>query len=202
MNRLQAALRDNLRIVITIAALIVLLIVWQFGWMSPEAGKINADHAAAATDQTTLDGLRLELAELVRESHEVQRELPYLKRFPTEIPPAPQYGVLVDEIQALEEATNVDVNPLSVSKVPPAASGITAIPVSIQVSGGHDQLIQFLDGLTGTGRHRIKRLVTVQSFDLQGPGPNVLSSSEAQYSASIAATAYTTAVAAPAGATT
>jgi Tfp pilus assembly protein PilO len=163
--------------------------------MSPEAGKIASDQATAATDQTTLTGLRLQLAELIRESQEVRKELPYLRRFPKEIPPAPQYGQLVHELQNLEEVTDVSVNPIELSKVSLGVSGVTPIPLSLEVSGGHDQILLFLEGLTGTGPYKIQRLVTVQSFSLNGSSPNILAHSEVQYSASIAATAYTTGVA-------
>lgn len=198
MNQVTSFLREQIRIVITVAAVIVLLIVWQFAWMSPKASEVASDHVTAATDQTKITELDLEIETLIQESEQVRHELPYLKRFPEEIPPEPQYGVLVHEIQNLEEQTDVVVNPLSVPQVQLSASGITTVPVNLQLAGGHDAILAFLAGLTGTGPHAIERLVTVQSFSFSGANPNVLASSDAPYAASISATAFTTAIAPPA----
>lgn len=201
MNQLVSVLRTNIRIVITVAAVLVLLLVWQLAWMSPKASEVASDRSTAIADQARVTQLDLQIQTLVEESRQVRHLLPYLKRFPSEIPPQPQYGQLVHEIQDLEQETGVSVNPLSVPRIALATTGVTAIPVNMTLSGGHDAILSFLAGLTGSGPHAIERLVTVQSVGLQGNG-DVLASSNAPYTAGLSCTAYTTAtspVLAPAG---
>jgi hypothetical protein len=203
VNDLTAFIRLHVRSVATVAGLVVLTMVWWLGWMTPTAHETAAAYQTAANDQTTIIALRGQIARLILESERVRHELPYLKRFPAEIPPSPEYGELAVEIQDLEQETGVQVTSLGLPPATtPAGSVVATISLGISVSGGHDDLLAFLGGLTGTGPHAIKRLVTVQSFGLNGGQGDVLASNEASYTASIQATAYTTATSAstsPAG---
>jgi Tfp pilus assembly protein PilO len=196
MNRLGELLRNNVVTVSAVGALLVLLLVWQFAWMSPKAAEVASDRQTVVADQVRITQLDLQIETLIQESEQVRHLLPFLRRFPQEIPPQPQYGVLVHEIQNLEQQTGVSVNPLSVPHIQLGTSGVTSIPVNMSVAGSHDGILAFLAGLTGTGPHAIARLVTVQSFALNNGGAttDVLAPSSAPYSASLSCTAYTTAV--------
>ena len=171
---------------------IVLLIVWWFAWMSPEANKLASVNQQVANDQTTVTRLGTELAGLKVEKNLVLHELPYLKKVTTAIPPTEDPPGIVDSINTLANQTNCDL--LSVTPAdtpsPSGTPGLSVITVSISLSGVHGDVFTFLRNF-----YKMKRLMTINSVSLSpsSSNANILAGGDGQqYTVTITADAYTT----------
>jgi len=170
----------------SIIVVLVALAGWWFGWMNHESNKLASIHQQQATQQATVASLSLELKTLRDEAKRVRAASPFLKRFGAAIPADPDAPALVVQVYRLAQKDGVTLASITDDTLDPVGTAYSTMPVSLSVSGPHDALLQFLDGL-----YRLPRLLTIQSFSLTGPG-NVLASGAASYSAGITATAYTT----------
>jgi Tfp pilus assembly protein PilO len=196
MNRLQGINFDLLKskvVLITTGIVIVLLIVWWFAWMTPEASKLATVQQQITADNTTATQLNMELILLKAEKKLVLRELPYLKKVTTAIPPTEDPPGIVDSLNTLANKTRCDLLSVTPSNVPSPSSvtGLSLIGVSFSVTGVHKNLFAFLKGF-----YSMTRLMTINnvSFAPGGTTPNILAVGDGQpYSMSVSATAYTTA---------
>lgn len=180
----------------TIIAVIVLAAAWWFAWMTPEGHKLATLDTQKTTLQSQQSLLQTELTSLEQEAKVVHRELPFLKSFQVSIPATPDAGVLVDQLYALSRSTatvmtsvtdNTIVAPTGPGGAASTATGYSDVPVSISLTGSHDGVLAFIQGL-----YSLPRLVTIQSISFTGPGNLNTASKSAPYGASITATAYTT----------
>ena len=196
MNRLQSINFDLLKskvVLITTGIVIVLLIVWWFAWMTPEASKLATVQQQITADNTTATQLNMELILLKAEKKLVLRELPYLKKVATAIPPTEDPPGIVDSLNTLANKTGCDLLSVTPSNLPSPGSvtGLSLISVSFAVTGVHKNLFAFLKGF-----YSMTRLMTINnvSFAPGGATPNILAVGDGQpYSMSVSATAYTTA---------
>lgn len=174
-----------------IGGLILLLLIWWFAWMSPEANKLTTVQAQQTQLNQQVEQLQAKITQLQQESAQVQKELPYLVRYTAAAPPTPEQGLIVNQILALSKRTGVDLSSISDNTVsPPAvAGGLSTIPVDLVVSGNHSQVLNFLNGF-----YQLPRLMTISTLalDASGGSPNILDVNDgASYSLTMAATAYT-----------
>src|SRR5271165_2399549 len=197
MNRLRSVNLDLLKsktVLIVAGGVIVLLIVWWFAWMAPEGNKLASVQAQAASDQVTVNQLNAELAALKVERALVIRELPYLKKVTTAIPPVMDPPGIVDQLDALALTTHcklLSVTP-SDAVTPSGVVGLSIIPVTFGVQGTHREVFLFQNGI-----YTLKRLMTINTISLaSGNNPNILAVNDGQgYTMTISANAYTTYVA-------
>ena len=195
MNRIRGFNLDLLKskIVLGVAGgVIILLIVWWFAWMTPESNKLSTVQAQVTSDQTRVSQLNLELASLKAEQKLVLRELPYLKKVTTAIPPTEDPPGIVDSLNNLATATNCDLTSVTPadSLSPSGVAGLSDISVSFAVSGTHKSVFEFLKGFYSMGR-----LMTINTISLgaAGSNPNILAVNDGQqYSMEVSAVAYTT----------
>jgi Tfp pilus assembly protein PilO len=196
MNRLQAInlglLKSKVVLIVT-GIVIVLLLVWWFAWMTPEASKLTTVQQQVAADNTTVTQLNLELIALKAEKKFVLKELPYLKKVTTAIPPTEDPPGIVDSLNTLANKTGCDL--LSVTPAnfpsPSGVAGLSVIAVTFSVSGLHKNVFAFL-----TDFYTMKRLMTISNVSLApgGTAPNILAVNDGQlYSLGVTATAYSTA---------
>ena len=168
----------------SLLAVIGLGLAWWFVWMTPQAQKLTSVRAQQAQATATRGSLLMQLRELQQDSKEARSAAAYLKRFNAAIPSTPDAPGLVVEVYRLAQRDGVQLSSITDNSLVPA-SGYSSIPVSIEVSGGHDQVISFVSGL-----YRIDRLLTIQGLSISG-AQNINQSSAATTSASVSATAYT-----------
>lgn len=197
MNRFGQVNFSRLRSPVTIgviAGVIVLLIVWWFAWMTPEASKLTTVNQQASQLSATTQQLNIQIAALERESATVQKELPFLAKFATAVPPTADPGGLTNAFFALSIKTKVTLLSVTDNTVsPPAAAGaLGTVPVAVAISGTHANVFAFLQGI-----YTMARLVIINSVGLSPSGgvggPNILATHDGQvYSASISGTAFTT----------
>jgi len=198
MNELRGLNFDLLKskvVLIVTGCVIILLVVWWFAWMTPEANKLTTVQQQVTSDQSTVAQLNTELASLKAESKLVLRELPYLKKVTTAIPPTEDPPGIVDSLNSLANQTGCDL--LSVapanSPSPSAVADLSDISVSFSVSGTHQNVFAFL-----TDFYAMKRLMTISAVSLSpgGTSPNILAAGDGQqYTMTVSASAYTTYVA-------
>ncbi|MGO9583522.1 MAG: type 4a pilus biogenesis protein PilO [Acidimicrobiales bacterium] len=195
MNRMPSLNLDLLKskvVLIVTGVVILLLIVWWLAWMTPESNKLTSVQQQVSADQTKLTQLNLTLESLKAEKKLVLRELPYLKKVTTAIPPTEDPPGIVDSLNNLATATGCDL--LSVtpadSPSPSGVAGLSNISVSFSIAGGHKNVFQFLKGFYSMGR-----LMTINTVNLSAAGsnPNILAVNDGQeYSMTVSAVAYTT----------
>jgi Tfp pilus assembly protein PilO len=203
MNKMRGINFDLLKskvVLVVTGIVIVLLIVWWFAWMTPEANKLTTVQQQVTSDQLSVSQLNEELASLKAEKKLVLRELPYLKKVTAAIPPTEDPPGIVDSLNSLANKTGCDL--LSVtpadSPSPSGVPGLSIISVSFSISGTHGHVFAFL-----TDFYAMKRLMTISSVSLSpgGANANILSVGDGQqYAMTVSADAYTTYVA-PAGTT-
>jgi Tfp pilus assembly protein PilO len=195
MNRMPSLNLDLLKskvVLIVTGLVILLLIVWWFAWMTPESNKLTSVQQQVSTDQTKVTQLNLTLRGLKEEKKLVLKELPYLKKVTTAIPPTEDPPGIVDSLNNLATATGCDL--LSVtpadSPSPTGVAGLSAITVSFSVAGSHRNVFEFLRRFYSMGR-----LMTINTVSLSAAGsnPNILAVNDGQqYSMTVSALAYTT----------
>ena len=198
MNRVPSLNLDILKskvVLIVTGCVIVLLIVWWFAWMTPEANKLAAVQQQVTTNRTQLTQLNLELAALKAESKLVQKELPFLQKVTAAIPPTEDPPGIVDSLNTLANKTGCDLLSVTPADTPSASgvAGLSDISVSFSISGTHKDVFAFLSSF-----YKMTRLMTISSVGLSpaGTNPNILAVGDGQqYTLSVSADAYTTYVA-------
>ena len=171
---------------------IVLLIVWWFAWMAPEANKLASVNQQVSMDQTRVNELTAELAALKAEKKLVLKELPYLKKVTTAIPPTEDPPGIVDSLNTLANQTSCDLLAVTPADTPSPSGtpGLSVISVSVSVSGIHGNLFSFLRNF-----YKMKRLMTIGSVSLSpsSSAANILAGGDGQqYTMTLTADAYTT----------
>jgi Tfp pilus assembly protein PilO len=136
--------------------------------------------------------LNAELVALQAEKKLVLKELPYLQKVTTAIPPTEDPPNIVDQLSTLADKTHCklgSVNPADVVS-PSGTVGLSIIPVTFTVSGTHQAVFVFLKDF-----YTLQRLMTISTVALApgGTSPNILAVGDGQpYTLSVSATAYTT----------
>lgn len=179
----------------SIIGVIVVALIWWFFVMTPASNKLSSVNQQKASDQSQIASLTSEIAALKIEDAQVTHELHYLQVFQLAIPTIPQSGILTEEIYDLSRTTHTHMSSLDDGTVDsPLSNGVgySTIPVSISISGGHNDVLSFIAGL-----YTLPRLVTIQSVNLStGSGVNLnTDTNKNAVTATILATAYTTFVA-------
>ena len=195
MNRIGSINFDLLKskvVLIVTGAVIVLLIVWWFAWMTPESNKLTAVRQQVTADQGNVTQLNLELVSLKAEKKLVLSELPYLKEVRAAIPQTEDPPGIVDSLNSLANQTGCDLLSVTPSDTPSASgtAGLSIIGVTFSVTGIHSDVFAFLNGF-----YKMKRLMTINSVSLAagGTSANILAAGDGQkYTMSITAAAYTT----------
>ncbi|MGA3353190.1 MAG: type 4a pilus biogenesis protein PilO [Acidimicrobiales bacterium] len=198
MNGLRGVNLDLFKskvVLIVTGAIIVLLIVWWFAWMTPEANKLSTVQAQVSQDQSNVSNLNLELASLKAEKKLVLKELPYLKKVTTAIPPTEDPPGIVDSLNNLANQTGCSLLSVTPSDVPNPSTiaGLQQISVTFSVTGIHSAVFAFLNGF-----YQMKRLMTISNIALSSTdaSQNVLAAGDGQqYNLNVSADAYTTYVA-------
>src|ERR1019366_8240736 len=145
MNRLQGIsfglLKSKVVLIVT-GIVIVLLFVWWFAWMTPEANKLTTVQQQVTADNSMVTQLNMELIALKAEQKLVLRELPYLKKVTAAIPPTEDPPGIVDSLNTLANKTGCDL--LSVTPAnfpsPSGTAGLSVISVSFSISGTHKNI--------------------------------------------------------------
>lgn len=171
---------------------VVLLIVWWFAWMAPEANKLASVNAQVTTDQQQVAQLNAQLQSLKAEKKLVLRELPYLKKVTTAIPPTEDPPGIVDSLNTLATQTNCDLLAVTPADTPSPSgvAGLSDISVSFTLSGVHGSVFTFLRNF-----YKMKRLMTISSVTLtpSSSNANILAGGDGQqYTLTVSADAYTT----------
>ncbi|MGD1012388.1 MAG: type 4a pilus biogenesis protein PilO [Acidimicrobiales bacterium] len=195
MNRLRHFNFEVLKskaLLITTGCVIVLLVVWWFAWMTPESNKLSTVQNQVTLDQGMVTQLNLQLAGLKADKAYVQRELPFLKKVTTAIPPTPDPPGIVDSLNTLATKTGCTLLSVTPADAPSATTigGLYSISTSISITGSHKAVFAFLSGF-----YSMPRLMTITSVALSSTvtTPNILAVNDGQaYSMSIDAMAYTT----------
>lgn len=157
---------------------------WWFAWMSPQSAKLASVREQQVQAEASRSALLFRLEELQQDAKQATAATAYLSRFDRAIPAYPDAPGLVVQVYDLATRDNVKLLNITDNSLI-ADGGYSTIPVSIDVSGGHDDVLAFVKGL-----YSIPRLLTIQTLSLSGAG-NVNQSSSVSTTATISATAYT-----------
>lgn len=198
MNQLRSLNLDVVkrpRVLAAIGGILLLLIVFYFAWWSPEGHKLSSVKTQELSQATQITTLQANLRQAELESEFVSKYQTYLSFFSNQVPVLPEEGQLVYELGRLSNADGVDLTSVSadttVAAVPPAT--LSTIPVSMTVTGAHDNILRFLAGI-----YTLPRLITIQSIQPSPTGAssgagssyNVLRHDSTAFSIAISGTAY------------
>jgi Tfp pilus assembly protein PilO len=137
--------------------------------------------------------LNAELIGLKAEKKLVLKELPYLKKVTTAIPPTEDPPGIVDSLNTLANQTGCDLLTVTPADTPSSSGspGLSVIAVSLSISGPHSNVFAFLRDF-----YKMKRLMTISSVTLSpasSTSANILTGGDGQkYGMSLTADAYTT----------
>jgi Tfp pilus assembly protein PilO len=195
MNRLGSINLDLLKskvVLIVTGAVIVLLLVWWFAWMTPESNKLTTVNAQVAADNSTYQQLNAKLIGLRAEKKLVLSELPYLKKVSSAIPATEDAPGIVDSLNTLANQTGCDLLSVTPSDTPSPSgtAGLQVVAVTFSYSGLHSNVMSFLSGF-----YSMKRLMTISTLSLSptATNANILATGDGQkYTVSVTADAYTT----------
>ena len=153
-------------VIVSLVAIVLLLGVWWFAWMSPESGKLSTLQVEQQQNQVKLSELNATLAALKAEQNQVKASQPFVARFVTAIPPEADQPQLFDQLVALATKTGVSLGSVSDNELVPGAVGASysTIPVAISVSGPHSSINGFISGL-----YKLPRLITISALSAGGP---------------------------------
>lgn len=203
MSRLNSINLDFLkrpRVLMVIGAVVVILIAFYFAWWAPEGNKLSSIQTQKQAQSTKITTLQADLAQLRGEAHYVSQYQDFLTFFSSEVPVQPEEGQLVEMVGKLANQDKVTLGSMTdnTATAPAAVGQLGTIPVSIDVTGPHDNLLKFLNDL-----YNMPRLVTIQSANLtptggQGSNYDVLTSDATPFSMLVSGTAYYIGVVAPA----
>jgi Tfp pilus assembly protein PilO len=177
-------------VLITIAAVILVAALWWFLWMQPEGNKLSTAQTQETQYSTTLNTLKDELIVDRNQAAKVKQYAGYLTMFSAAVPPIPEAPQLTTELANLADTTNVKLTSLS-DDTTLTGTPLSTIPLSMDVQGGRQACIAFLQGLYNS--NLMPRLITVDSITpspVRAGNVDVLTPSNAQYNLSISATAY------------
>jgi Tfp pilus assembly protein PilO len=160
--------------------------------MTPEANKLSTVQQQVTADQASVSQLNLQLLTLKAEQRLVLKEIPYLKKVTSAIPPTEDPPGIVDSLNNLANQTGCDLLSVTPDDTPAPTStpGLSTIGVAFSVSGSHKDVFAFLSGF-----YTMKRLMTIDTVSLTSSSAtvNVLAAGDGQqYSMNVGAVAYTT----------
>lgn len=157
--------------VVGIVFLIIFWVVW-----SSIGSKISADntkHASNAQQIANLESTYQQEKTYQKLSPTITKKL---LQFEQAVPAAPDFEVLVTELNQLAQATNVDLKQISYSgettvSSSSSGSGLTPITVNIDASGGAANLAGFLSAFYNPTV--FPRLLIVQQYSFTPPSANI-----------------------------
>jgi Tfp pilus assembly protein PilO len=150
--------------VIVAAAAVLIVVVWYFALYKPKSDDVASTKDEVAAAETEGQSLEATLARL--QAIDQPQQQATLERLNAAIPETPDLADFI--FQANNAAAESGVDWLSISPSPPAASatgGPTEITLSIQVSGGFFQVLDYLNRLES-----VPRLVVVDSVNVTAGG--------------------------------
>ena len=153
-----------------VGALLVVLVVWYLALWSPTQRSYAQAQASAQASAASVQALQAQIAQL-RSSQSAQGQAALKAKLATEtaaIPPVPDISGLIDQVN--QAATQSGVIFTSIAPAKPAANATAAagppvIAVSLDVSGGYYQIIDFINRLD-----TMSRLMVILGVDLGAGG--------------------------------
>jgi Tfp pilus assembly protein PilO len=194
VNRLQSLKLEGLKrppILISLVAVFVLLLVWWFGWMTPEKAKLSTVNGQQQTLTTQLQTLQLQLQTDQHDSAIVAHDAKYLALFAQAVPSSAVAAPLTTQLYNLSRLTHVTLPNLTDDSTSAPAPGATigSVPISMTVKGSHEACLAFLSGI-----YKLPRLITISTIapseQSSGPISNILADPGAPFVMSISASAY------------
>jgi Tfp pilus assembly protein PilO len=147
---------------------VVCIVVLVAGWfllISPVKSDISKTKAEAATQVEANDSARLKLSSMRSIAKQLPREQAELAALTQKVPASAQLPTLLRDIQTAADNTGVSLKALTPSQPADLASapGISAVQISMSVSGGYAEIEQFESALEG-----LKRTFLVSGFSMTG----------------------------------
>jgi Tfp pilus assembly protein PilO len=150
-----------------IAGAVVLILLWYFVLFSPTSSDLNDTRDQVAAAQSQQQELQNTIAHLKELSANAAQQQASLRTLRAAIPPTPDLGAFI--LQANTIATSTGIDWLSIAPTPPTATvgpGPTStIGISMQISGGFFEVLDYLNRLEG-----LERVVIVDTINVAAAG--------------------------------
>ena len=168
MNTVQ---EYRMPILIGVITVVVAIVLW-VGLISPQSSKLNTVNTNKANLESTLSGLQSQLTTLQTEKQKLPADCSQLEKISTQIPSVQSSSDLSAEessfygqLTTLVTSSGVAIPTFGFSgtgsAVSSGATGVVAVPVTMDVSGNYGQVTAFVQGLDD-----FPRLFVIQTFTL------------------------------------
>ncbi len=153
-----------------IGALLIVLIAWYLALWSPTQHSYDQAHSAAQSSAASIQALQAQIAQL-RASQTGPGQAALKAKLATEmaaIPDVPDLAGLIDQVNSAATQSGVlfsSISPAQPSANAAVTTGPPVIAVSLAVSGGYYQIIDFINRLD-----TMPRLMVIQGIDLGAGG--------------------------------
>jgi Tfp pilus assembly protein PilO len=142
---------------------VVLLLLWYFVLFAPTSSDLNDTRDQVAAAQSQKQELENTIGQLKELSANAAQQQASLRTLRAAVPPTPDLGAFI--LQANDIATASGIDWLSIAPTPPAATvgaGPTStIALSMQISGGFFEVLDYLNRLEG-----LERVVIVDTINI------------------------------------
>lgn len=173
-----------------LAALVVVAIAWG-AWISPQGAKAASLAQQKTQALTEEDSLQTQLATLKEEQRDVNANCATLARDLTMIPTTPEASQFLTQVTQLAQSSGDPNTPnYSIgSATTKAPGGVSAVDVTLSLTGTFGQMSKFLQGLSS-----FPRLFTISSISMTGgpviAGGGLASSSSPNYTLAMTGSIY------------
>jgi Tfp pilus assembly protein PilO len=149
------------------AGAVVLILLWYFVLFAPTSSDLNDTRNQVAASESQKEELQNTIAQLKELSANAAQQQASLRTLRAAIPPTPDLGAFI--LQANTIATSTGIDWLSIAPTPPTATvgpGPTStISISMQISGGFFEVLDYLNQLEG-----LERVVIVDTINVAAAG--------------------------------
>lgn len=152
-------------IVIGVAAALLLLLLWWFLLWSPQRNDISEAKERRETAEQQVSQLRVTLSRLQELSRTEALKRSQIEALRVAVPDQPNLGLFILDLNEAADRAGIDF--LSVTPSPPSGGGGPQAPASINLSisitGGYFQVLDFVNRLTD-----LPRIVVIDNLSLTG----------------------------------
>ncbi len=165
--------RKLLRALIVILAVALVGLGWYFFLWTPQQSKISSLNLQVSTLESQQSSLQLQISQLESAKRNLPQLIAEAKSVTGAIPKTPDLSGFMSNLQTAASAAGVAE--LTVSPTPPAASlagaasGVSALAVSITANGGYSEVLRFLHSLESLPRLLVVTNVTIGKGGLTAP---------------------------------
>jgi Tfp pilus assembly protein PilO len=154
---------------------VVVVLIWNIAIFSPRGHKLNDAKKAAQAAQALEPGLQSTLARLKQISQNGPEIAAQLDKLNAAVPASADLDGFILSANQIATQAGIDWLSVSPSVVQSGSSGVSVIPLTMQIKGGFFQVLDYLNRLEDLGRLVIVDSINTSAGGAAASGPPTLS---------------------------